>query len=81
MADSNVAEFMAIRKALSVFVDSEWAGSTRLIMESDSSVAIAWVLGKEFIPWRLRFAYNKIKALYLASVVFHLLIFSESKIC
>ncbi|KAK9279024.1 hypothetical protein L1049_012699 [Liquidambar formosana] len=54
---------MAIRKALCVFVDFEWADSKRLVEESDSSVAISWVLGKEFIPWRLKFVYNEIKAL------------------
>ncbi|KAK9275759.1 hypothetical protein L1049_023028 [Liquidambar formosana] len=63
VVDSNVVEFMAIRKALRVFVDSESAGSSKLIVKSDSMVAVAWVLGKESIPWKLRFVYNEIKFL------------------
>ncbi|KAK9285427.1 hypothetical protein L1049_024620 [Liquidambar formosana] len=61
--DSNVAELMAIRKALNLFADSIWASSSKLIVASDSVVALAWVSGKEAIPWKLRFVFNDIGSL------------------
>ena len=37
VANSNVAELLAVREALSVYATSRWASSHRLIIECDSS--------------------------------------------
>ncbi|XVF43014.1 hypothetical protein PTKIN_Ptkin02bG0006400 [Pterospermum kingtungense] len=42
--DSNMAELLAIREALIVFISSPWVYSKGLIIESDSKVATNWVL-------------------------------------
>ena len=43
MADSNVAELLAVQEALKLFVATRWASTHRLIVESDFSNVINWV--------------------------------------
>ncbi|KAL4308982.1 hypothetical protein GQ457_01G017450 [Hibiscus cannabinus] len=51
--DSNVAALRVIAFALDVFVAGRWEGVSSFIIESDSTVAISWILHKERRPWRL----------------------------
>ncbi|EOX92975.1 Uncharacterized protein TCM_001832 [Theobroma cacao] len=48
--DSNIAELMAILKALKLFAASPYTSSP-LIIESDSRVALSWVNSVEKRPW------------------------------
>ena len=51
--DSNIAEVMAIKVALGMFVRSIWKGKFGLIIESDSKIAVRWCSGKDCRPWKL----------------------------
>ncbi|KAL4324289.1 hypothetical protein GQ457_11G025120 [Hibiscus cannabinus] len=48
--DSNVVELRAIAFALDVLVAGRWEGVSSFIIESDSMVAISWILHKERRP-------------------------------
>ena len=43
VVDSNVAEQLAMREAMHVFVSSSWVRSHRLIIESDSTNVVNWI--------------------------------------
>ncbi|KAL4368431.1 hypothetical protein GQ457_05G036100 [Hibiscus cannabinus] len=51
--DSNVAEIRAIAAALDILVEGKWEGLSSFVIESDSAVALSWILHKERRPWRL----------------------------
>ncbi|KAL4378674.1 hypothetical protein GQ457_02G029430 [Hibiscus cannabinus] len=51
--DSNVAEIWAIAAALDILVVGKWEGVSSFVIESDSAVALSWILHKERRPWRL----------------------------
>ena len=42
VANSNVVELLAARKALTIYVASKWASSHRLIIKSDSKNVVKW---------------------------------------
>lgn len=65
--DSNEAKVLAILEALRLL--SRYFMEV-LIMESDSSNAIAWVSNRRVSPWRFQFHFNEIRVLLLI-VVFH----------
>ncbi|KAL4346396.1 hypothetical protein GQ457_17G004770 [Hibiscus cannabinus] len=46
------AELMAIRLALSIFIEANWVGKTFLLVESDSQVVINWIANMSSRPWR-----------------------------
>ncbi|KAL4303286.1 hypothetical protein GQ457_10G006130 [Hibiscus cannabinus] len=46
------AELMAIRLALSIFIEANCVGKTFLIVESDSQVVINWIANMSSRPWR-----------------------------
>ena len=48
--DSNQAELLAILEALMVFVESDFFTSLSLIIESDSSNTVSWVIGALEVP-------------------------------
>ncbi|XVF88721.1 hypothetical protein PTKIN_Ptkin19aG0073400 [Pterospermum kingtungense] len=50
IADSNMAEVMAVRKALVLFVTSEWVVNYPLIMECDSQNIVSWVRSPSKAP-------------------------------
>ncbi|XVF39326.1 hypothetical protein PTKIN_Ptkin01aG0025500 [Pterospermum kingtungense] len=52
--DSNLAEIMAIREALLLFVQSRWISNVPLIVESDSSNAVKWFSNPSAAFWRLK---------------------------
>ncbi|EOY02845.1 Uncharacterized protein TCM_017252 [Theobroma cacao] len=52
--DANLAEILAVREALVVFVASRWKDQYKLIIESDSCNAVKWVQHPDTTPWRLR---------------------------
>ena len=54
VADSNVAELLAVREVLSVYANSRWASSHRLIIECDSSNVVKWVTNPICSPWSVR---------------------------
>ncbi|KAL4367900.1 hypothetical protein GQ457_05G022870 [Hibiscus cannabinus] len=51
--DSNVAEIRAIVAALDILVARKWDGVSFFVIESDSTMALSWILHKERRPWRL----------------------------
>ncbi|KAL4378031.1 hypothetical protein GQ457_02G027360 [Hibiscus cannabinus] len=51
--DSNVAEIRAIAAALDILVEGRWEGVSSFVIESDSAVALSWILHKERRPWSL----------------------------
>ncbi|XVE65734.1 hypothetical protein DITRI_Ditri08aG0023100 [Diplodiscus trichospermus] len=61
--DSNEAELMAIREAFILFATSRWVQSCSLIIESDSTNAVNWILKPKEAPWRLRKFINYIENL------------------
>ena len=65
MANSNVAELLAVREAMCIFVSSKWINSHRLIIESDSSNVVRWILNPNSIPWKLKIFNSHIEALKL----------------
>ncbi|XVE83990.1 hypothetical protein DITRI_Ditri16bG0133100 [Diplodiscus trichospermus] len=54
VADSNLAELLAIKEAMMIFSGSGWANTHELIIESDSTNAIKWVLHPQNSPWKWR---------------------------
>ncbi|XWS71347.1 hypothetical protein CRYUN_Cryun03dG0130500 [Craigia yunnanensis] len=62
LADSNVAELLAVKEALRLFIGLKWASSHRLIIECDSSNVVKWVLNPMCSPWKLRKFMSYIKA-------------------
>ena len=60
VCDSNEAEVLAILEALRCF-SRNFHGV--LIVESDSSNAIAWVANRKRNPWKFQFLFNEIRAL------------------
>ncbi|XXG62464.1 hypothetical protein AAC387_Pa05g0816 [Persea americana] len=66
VCDSNEAEVLAILEALCCF-KKYFHGA--LIVESDSSNAIAWVTNKKINPWKVQFLFNEIRVLSTSSSV------------
>ncbi|XVF71505.1 hypothetical protein PTKIN_Ptkin12aG0043200 [Pterospermum kingtungense] len=60
IADSNMAEVMAVREALALFVTSEWVVNYPLILECDSQNTVCWVRNPCDAPWRMRSLFNHI---------------------
>ncbi|XVF77486.1 hypothetical protein PTKIN_Ptkin14bG0048100 [Pterospermum kingtungense] len=54
IADSNLAELMAIKEAFELFIGSRWANDFRLAIESDSANVVKWINNPHAIPWRFR---------------------------
>ncbi|WRX25035.1 Ribonuclease H domain - like 10 [Theobroma cacao] len=50
--DSNLAELLAIKEAFLLFAASPWVNSYVLIIESDSSNAVRWILKPYDSPWK-----------------------------
>ncbi|XVE94323.1 hypothetical protein REPUB_Repub01dG0271300 [Reevesia pubescens] len=50
IADSNEAEFLAIKKAFLIFVASKWVTSYNLIIESDNVNAVKWISSPSCTP-------------------------------
>ena len=65
MADSNVAELLAVREALSVYTASRCAFSHRLIIECDSSNVVKWVTNSNCSHWSAKKLYFTLKSLKL----------------
>ncbi|XVE84079.1 hypothetical protein DITRI_Ditri16bG0140400 [Diplodiscus trichospermus] len=61
--DSNLAEILAIKEALSLFLASQWAQTTTLIVESDSSNVVKWLRESLTAPWRMRSNIHQIENL------------------
>ncbi|KAL4366596.1 hypothetical protein GQ457_05G019080 [Hibiscus cannabinus] len=51
LLDSNEVELCAIWHPLNLFSSTRWASSNSLIIESDSLVAISWILHSKNHPW------------------------------
>ena len=69
VCDSNIAEVLAILKALRLFPRD---CSEALIVESDFSNAVAWVSNRKTFPWKFQFHFNEIKELSSSlNVEFH----------
>lgn len=62
VVDSNLAELMAIRLVLRLFSGSNLVGKRKLIVESDSKVAVSWVKGSNRV-WKYHIMFNEIKKL------------------
>ncbi|XVF83746.1 hypothetical protein PTKIN_Ptkin16aG0517100 [Pterospermum kingtungense] len=54
MADLNLAELLAVRKALILFSASRWAQTHKLLIESDSYNVVKWVNDPSSTPRRLK---------------------------
>ncbi|XVF78929.1 hypothetical protein PTKIN_Ptkin14bG0177800 [Pterospermum kingtungense] len=52
LEESNVAEIMAIKEVLVLFLASFWAKWLNLIIESDSKITIGWVNNPNEAPWK-----------------------------
>ena len=65
VADSNVAELLAVREAMCIFVSLKWIHSHRMIIESDSSNVVRRILNPNSMPWKLKIFMSHIKALKL----------------
>ncbi|XVE60389.1 hypothetical protein DITRI_Ditri05aG0124900 [Diplodiscus trichospermus] len=78
VADSNLAELMAIREAFLVFLSSPWVNCKALIIESDSKIATGRVLEPAFAPWRSRNLIGQIENLkkQASSYLLNLLVLS-----
>ncbi|XVE98485.1 hypothetical protein REPUB_Repub03eG0110600 [Reevesia pubescens] len=50
--DSNMAEVHAVKNALKFFSSSRWNGRYKLVIESDSTVALAWINDRKSRPWK-----------------------------
>ena len=51
--DPNIAEVMAIKVVLGMFVRSMWKGKFGLVIELDSMIAVRWCSDKDSMPWKL----------------------------
>ncbi|KAK8986318.1 hypothetical protein V6N11_013812 [Hibiscus sabdariffa] len=49
-ADPTSAEICAIGEALHLFVESEWSKSHKLLIESDSLLAVSWISKPQITP-------------------------------
>jgi hypothetical protein len=56
MEESNMAELIAIAKALTILV-SKGDVNGSVCVESDSINALAWVVGAVEVPWKIRMAF------------------------
>ena len=65
VADSNVAELLAIREAMGIFVLSKWFHSHKLIIENNSSNVVRWMLNPNSTPWKLKIFMSHIEAMKL----------------
>ena len=65
VTDFNVVELLAVRKAMCIFVSSNWIHSHRLIIESNSSHVVRWILNPNSIPWKLKKFMSHIEAFKL----------------
>ena len=54
VADSNMAELLAVWEALRLFATSRWAPSHKLIIESDSSNVVKWMTNPSEASWRMK---------------------------
>ena len=52
--DLNVAELLAVREALRIFVAFKRVSSHRVIIESDSSNVVKWVFYPQSTPWTMK---------------------------
>ncbi|EOY24975.1 Uncharacterized protein TCM_016423 [Theobroma cacao] len=59
IGDSNYAQFLTIKKGLSLFPSSPWT-SNFPIVENDSKNAISWVLNLSFASWRMKNIYSNL---------------------
>ncbi|KAL4278047.1 hypothetical protein GQ457_03G023910 [Hibiscus cannabinus] len=73
MPDSNEAELQAICHALEMLVEVDWRGASLVVIESDSRVAVSWVLQCERRPWKYWhwFPWIDEACLSLSNVCFH----------
>ncbi|KAL4325602.1 hypothetical protein GQ457_11G004690 [Hibiscus cannabinus] len=46
------AELMAVKIALLLFIQANWVGKVLLILESDSQLALHWIMNSDSRPWR-----------------------------
>ncbi|XVE80582.1 hypothetical protein DITRI_Ditri14bG0151100 [Diplodiscus trichospermus] len=49
-SNSNEAELLAIKEAMELFANSNWVQSHGLLIESDSKIAVSWVLSPANAP-------------------------------
>ncbi|XP_017974604.1 PREDICTED: 14.7 kDa ribonuclease H-like protein [Theobroma cacao] len=54
VADSNLAELLAIKEAFIIFTSSRWRNDQKLVIECDSSNAVKWINQSHTAPWRMR---------------------------
>ena len=76
LADSNVAELLAVREALRIFLSSKWVSSHRLVIENDSSNVVKCVLYPQGTPWALKKIMSQIvayKAMLIEWDIMHIL--------
>ncbi|XVF73337.1 hypothetical protein PTKIN_Ptkin12aG0193300 [Pterospermum kingtungense] len=74
VVDSNIAELLAIREAVEVFLASR-VRDKKLITESDSKIAVSWVNNPNAAPWSVRNIINYIvnlRSQISKSVVLHI---------
>ena len=63
VADSNVAELLAVREAMHIFLSSSWMNSHKLIIESDSSNVVKWIHDPQSVPGKMKKYISHIEAL------------------
>ncbi|XVF79011.1 hypothetical protein PTKIN_Ptkin14bG0184900 [Pterospermum kingtungense] len=63
MSESNMAELMAVREAIILFLSSKWVEDCSVITESDSKNVISWMKKTCSVPWRMRPVFNHIQNL------------------
>ena len=54
VTNSNITELLVVREALRIFITSRWVSSHKVIIESDSSNVIKWVLYPQGAPWTMK---------------------------
>ena len=65
IADSNLAELMAVVNALSYMASANFDLLTDIILESDSKAVISWVNNVLDSPWKYNNLFNKLQNLCL----------------
>lgn len=63
--DSNFAEIKATKHALHLFSFSPYATTNKLLIESDSKIALSWILHPSKRPWDKWMLFNDIDSLIL----------------
>ncbi|XVF06146.1 hypothetical protein REPUB_Repub06bG0022400 [Reevesia pubescens] len=63
VANFNLAELLALRKVVFMFVASKWVNSHGLWLESDSKNAVKWFLSPVSASWRMKKFTAQIEAL------------------